>query len=518
MFILTFHILWVEMIMWQRCLKKYLRNDVFEKYYQLMQSQFSRTKIVALQKLNELLRDGYVLLPSDSEKLDTYLLDLLREEGVGIEEKDAIRRCAYRLCARRHNPRIRAECLNLLSQEINPDNKMSIIPILAQTTTSSEFDKSILKLETISGLSYEQIRVARFACPGLREEQLEQKYIYSFLDMNDVTILRFLPIIFDEQPHKSNSGFDFLNAELFGELANHDDPWVQKYALGTFQKMKRFHIEDLNIDPSTFLSLDAQPKKWVMTDMFLDAKFIRKNKDLVGAVLSEQHLLEECDERVREGIAQGLLRHGYNVAFDEFVISWYSFEREQSVKVLLRSYMMLARERNKEFDYVMTEEERHRYISGEDIGLYIPSNMQKRRIHSFFNNKVNFPEYQQEKVEIVSDDAELNLILKGDRKVEIKFENTRQVNVFEGNNNQAFYTESGLLRWESIKSELEEILQKCNDDEKHELEEAMNALTQKDESKFKAALKRVVEFGSNVFSNVTANILVAYMRANGIIP
>lgn len=102
--------------------------------------------------------------------------------------------------------------------------------------------------------------------------------------------------------------------------------------------------------------------------------------------------------------------------------------------------------------------------------------------------------------------------------MEIKFENTRQVNVFEGNNNQAFYTESGMLRWESIKSELEEIMQKCNNDEKHELEKAMNALNQKDESKFKASLKRVVEFGSNVFSNVTANVLIAYMRANGIIP
>lgn len=268
----------------------------------------------------------------------------------------------------------------------------------------------------------------------------------------------------------------------------------------------------------TPLTLDAQPKKWVMTDMFLDAKFIRKNKDLVSVVLSEQHLLEECDKRVKEGIAQGLLHHGYNVLFDEFVIPWYSFEREQSVKVLLRSYMMRARKRNKEFDYVLTEEERHRYIGGEDIGLYIPSNMQKRRIHSFFNDKVSYPEYQQEKVEIVPDKADLDLILGGDRKVEIKFEGAGQVNVFEGNNNQAFYNESRMLRWESIKGELEEILQKCNGDEKHELEEVMNALNQKDESKFKAALKRVVEFGSNVFSNVTANILIAYMRANGIIP
>lgn len=504
--------------MWQRGLKKYLRSDAFEKYYQLMQSQFSRSKIVALQKLNELLRDGYVLLPSDSEKLDTYLLDLLCEGGIGAEEKDAIRRCAYRLCAKRHNPRIRAECLDLLSQEINPDNKMSIIPVLAQTTTYDEFDKSILKLENISGLSYEQIKVARLACPGLRDQQLEQKYIYGLLAMNDVTILRFLPIIFDEQPYKSDNGFEFLNAELFGELANHDDPWVQKYSLGTFQKMKTFRIEDLNIDPSKFLSLDSQPQKWVMTNMFLDAKFIRKNRDLVGAILSEHYLLEECDERVKEGIAQGLLCHGYNSAFDESIISWYSFEREPPVKVLLRSYMMRARKKNKEFNYVLTEEERHRYINSEDIGLYIPNNEQRRRITSFFINKNSYLEYRQEKADIVLDMAKLNLFFRGDGEVKIKIINKGQTNVIEGNNNQVFYNESGMPKWESIKSELEEIIQKCNVDEKRELEEAMNALNQKDESRFKASLKRVVEFGSNVFSNVTADILIAYMRANGIMP
>lgn len=105
--------------------------------------------------------------------------------------------------------------------------------------------------------------------------------------------------------------------------------------------------------------------------------------------------------------------------------------------------------------------------------------------------------------------------------MEIKIENSGQgqVNVFDGNNNQAIYTTSGTIKWESIKDELEEILQKCKDDEKkHELEEAMNALAERDESKFMAALRRVVQFGSDVFSNVTANVLIAYMRANGIIP
>lgn len=353
-------------------LPKYLRRYDFEKCYQLMNSSHSRTKIVGLQKLEELLRDGNKLVPADSKKLEAYLLDFLHEDGIGIEEKDAVRRCAYRLCARLHNPKIRNTCLELLTQEINPDNKMSIIPILSQSAFSDKGDNYILGLD--SGLSYEQITLAQYAYPGFSGSQLERKFIYNLLDANDTTALRFLPIIFNAQPRHSNYRNKLLNSELFGELANHDDPWVQKYALGTFQKMNKFHIEDLNIDPSNFLTLDSQPQKWVMTSMFLDSQFIKKNQDLVGVILSEHHLLEECDDRVKEGIAQGLLRYGYSANLAQFVIPWYSLESEESVKVLLRSYMKRARKRNKEFDYVLSEEEKLGYTFNTDAGLYLPDN------------------------------------------------------------------------------------------------------------------------------------------------
>ena len=101
--------------------------------------------------------------------------------------------------------------------------------------------------------------------------------------------------------------------------------------------------------------------------------------------------------------------------------------------------------------------------------------------------------------------------------MEVKIDKAMQVNNFEGNNNQASFE----LRTEDLevfKSELKHVMQQCSDDEREELAEAIAALNKRDEGGFKAALKRVTEFGSNIFSNVTANILVAYMRANGIIP
>ena len=102
--------------------------------------------------------------------------------------------------------------------------------------------------------------------------------------------------------------------------------------------------------------------------------------------------------------------------------------------------------------------------------------------------------------------------------MEFNFNNAAQVNVFEGDYNKVFYAPSETTKWETMKSELEEIVQKCDDDRKRELEEALKALEKKDEEGLKAALMKVVKFGSSVFSNITANVLIAYMRANGIIP
>ena len=369
--------------------RRFLQSNIFKKYYKMLNSSNSRTKIVALQKLEDYFRCGAVLIPSDGDRLDLCLIDLLREGGIGIEEKDAVRRWIYHLCAWRHNPDIRGVCRGLLKQEINFDNKMLIIPVLSQESDFNDFDSSILKLDC--GLSYKQLKIAQHGYPGFSNRQLERKLINKLLDENDIITLRFLPTVFNIQPPDSDNRNDILNTKFFGMLANHDDPWVQKLALWTFPKMKRIYISDLNIPPSKFLDLDSQPQKWAMTSMFLDRQFIKQNKDFVGEVLSEHHLLEECDARIKEGIAQGLLRYGYSTWLSEFIIQWYSFEREPAVKILLKSYMMCARKKNKEFDYVLTEER-----DENDVNSVLPRNDSRKRISTFiFRDKFNRREYRR---------------------------------------------------------------------------------------------------------------------------
>lgn len=375
---------------WTKTSKRILRNDIFEKYYQLMKSSSQRAKIIALQKLNELLRDGYVLLPTDGDKLDKCLLELLCKTDIEIGQNDAIRRCAYRICARRFNPEIRNICFQLLGKEVCLDNKMSIIPVLLQNDSFEHFNRKMSIVESTSELSYQQIQLAQFACPNFNESRLDKALIENFLTTNDITALRFLSIIYDERPQDPFRGSEFLNCDLFGELANHPDPWVQKYALGTFPKRKKFRIQDLKISPSSFLSLDAQPQKWVMTDLFLDRSFVKQNQDLIRFILSEHYLFEECDIRVKEGIAQGLLYFGYNVELANFVIPWYSQEKESAVKVLLRSYMMTYRGKNQEFNYILTEELSH-HIEYNDASLYFPENTQGEKPTFLPNLKTRVP-------------------------------------------------------------------------------------------------------------------------------
>ena len=49
-------------------------------------------------------------------------------------------------------------------------------------------------------------------------------------------------------------------------------------------------------------------------------------------------------------------------------------------------------------------------------------------------------------------------------------------------------------------------------------DEPTGALDEKNEGKFKKSMKKVVEISGNIFSNLVSDILVSYLRQNGIVP
>ena len=68
-----------------------------------------------------------------------------------------------------------------------------------------------------------------------------------------------------------------------------------------------------------------------------------------------------------------------------------------------------------------------------------------------------------------------------------------------------------------IYNDLEKLKSFANDEEKSEIENAQQCITDKDENKLIKSLKKLKPFIGRVASSVTASVIVAYMKANGII-
>ena len=338
-------------------MKHYLSKGTFNFYYNMLFSDNHRTIIVGLQEINNLLIHDWVLLPDCKKALDNRLSELL----LTIRD-EALRRCIYRLCADSYSPELADICARLLQKEDNPDNRMSIIPVLYGSYAESDFNKILKHIDT--GLTGDQIALAKCYYPLDRASSLNKKVINDILNSNDITSLRWLSILSNSQGQSEREN-SLLNAELFSELAKHDDIWVQKYALGTFRHSKNFKITDFGLEYTSFTNLNPQPKKWALSIMWRDENFINMHSDFIEEVLSPHHLFAECDERVREGIANGLNKSKYSDQIASCVIQWYSLESCEPVRIWLKACMSKWAEYNQDFKYAVLED--GNVISGPDI-------------------------------------------------------------------------------------------------------------------------------------------------------
>lgn len=85
-------------------------------------------------------------------------------------------------------------------------------------------------------------------------------------------------------------------------------------------------------------------------------------------------------------------------------------------------------------------------------------------------------------------------------------ENGVQINVYGSSEN-----------FNLIYNELEKLKSFAKDDEKREIANAQQCITDKDENKLIQSLKKLQPFIGRVASSVTASVIVAYMKAKGII-
>lgn len=330
-------------------MNRYISKELFEYYYQLLRSEDNQKKIAGLQEIFNLLGKNRFLMPDHKQCLDMYMKEILE-----TSTDEAVRRCTYRICSISYCPELAEICERLLTRENNMDNKMSIIPAIYKMNSPENFHSIMRKIDC--GLSESQIMLAQCFFLKERTQYLNKRVIKKALDTNDVTALRWFPIIYNNQNLNPCYKNELLNNDLFSELLKHEDIWVQKYAMGTFHLQRNFHVSDIKQDYHTFLEMDAQPKKWALANIWYDEMFVSRHLDFAEEVLSLDNLFLKCDYRVRGGIAKGLSQYSYHDRIASLVIPWYSYEKEDSVSIWLKIYMTRYIDKNQEFKYVLEQE------------------------------------------------------------------------------------------------------------------------------------------------------------------
>jgi len=71
---------------------------------------------------------------------------------------------------------------------------------------------------------------------------------------------------------------------------------------------------------------------------------------------------------------------------------------------------------------------------------------------------------------------------------------------------------------EQLRDDLAKLKTLADGDEKEEVQNALDGVNENNENKVLAALKKLVPFVGRVASNVAGNVIVAYMKANGLLP
>lgn len=468
-----------------------INSRQFLHYIRLLRHPDTRQRIDTLQDMFFLLLRGELLHPNQWEQLIPILVS-----NIAYSNDDTLRRWGYQVgtFSINNNKLLVDYCINNLGKESDPENRSWMVALLSKNLPKQEFHKVLS--ENDHRLTYENISLATYLFTDYSTVNVSRA-----LKKSDPLSLMWIASIgaYKNIAHHNKREELVTPNDLSKLTGETNDDEVLKHVMYAFFLQETFNIHELQFSPFDYEKMGSQQKKWFFSLIWKDDNFLLDNIDFFRSLLSEKHLFCEIGPEIRIGLARGLADSRFSKEISNSIIEWYSHEDSQSVLYYLLKYFQQYQHLSEQYKEIV---EFQRENGREPLKELISVN---------------------EKSIIVPNEAELlfQRILKGDGKMEIKIENSGQgqVNVFDGNNNQAIYTTSGTIKWESIKDELEEILQKCKDDEKkHELEEAMNALAERDESKFMAALRRVVQFGSDVFSNVTANVLIAYMRANGIIP
>lgn len=468
-----------------------ISSHQFSHYLRLLQHPDQRQRIDALQDMFFLLLRGELLHPNQWERLIPVLVT-----NIAYSNDDTLRRWGYQVgsFSINNNQLLVDYCISNFDKEKDAENRSWIAALLSKNLPKESFYKVLSQND--HRLTHENIALATYLFTDYSTVNVR-----SVLKNSDPLSLMWLASIgaYKNIADHNNREVIITPKELSELTSATGNDEVLKHVMYAFFLQKSFNIQELQFSPFEHDKMGNQQKKWFFSLIWKDSEFFFKNIDYFRVLLSEKHLFQCINPEVRIGLARGLAGSKFSKEISNNILEWYSHEDRPSILYYLLKYFQRYQYFSDDYKEIVA----YQREKGQDTLKELVSDHEKGEVESI-----------QSGVEQIN---KFYIISIGDIIMNINIDNAMQVNNFEGNNNKASL-ELKTENLEVFESELKRVMRQCNDDEKKELEVAIAALNKRDNEGFKAALKRVVELGSNIFSNITADILVAYMRANGIIP
>ncbi|MCD8103931.1 MAG: toll/interleukin-1 receptor domain-containing protein [Lachnospiraceae bacterium] len=307
----------------------------FKLHVDMLREPEDRTKIVGLQQIFLGLEAGIIPSYAQRQTIEREIIII-----ISTNRDSRVRRWAYMIGAFCHNKNLVKLSKYKLPYEKDMENRTWIMAILATNLSEREFDDAVRHLD--HGLSIEEIKIATYLFQKDEHYQLRKSDINKIIGDNNRLGMFWIG---------SNAGYNSLavkrhkeiivSNDIISELTRHDDDEVLKHLMYAYacQGTGSLNVEkDIKFDISKFASMSPHHKKWFLTAIWQDWKFIKNNQDYIRQILDMRHL-KSCDERIREGIARGISQYCYDTFLVRPIEEWCSYEEKESVRYFLMRYV-----------------------------------------------------------------------------------------------------------------------------------------------------------------------------------
>lgn len=225
-----------------------------------------------------------------------------------------IRKWAYHLIAYRNTPKLISRCIENLKDGTENDNENItwIIAIASMTLEQEELFILYKKYAShkINKLEY-QLCTTIFSTRGVNITQRDIRKIVGKEDfLAKMWLTKMYACVYREA--KKKQYIKVVNQRVMNELLQEEK--LNRYALWAFSTFDRVNLRRINIKPYNIEQLQIKSQAWYYTCMFKDEQYVYKNRDHIGVILDDFHMLPPV---VQGGILRGLERIQYNLGYME---------------------------------------------------------------------------------------------------------------------------------------------------------------------------------------------------------